>query len=207
MASTPSGGPFSARAVDPSDHEARLIEKSRQGDAASFAQLVSDHQGRVRAYIGGSIHRPDVVDDLAQEVFLSAFRSLDSYKGDAPFGVWLLGIARHKTLMYLRQEVRRLTRETGSVEAVLAPFRVRLVEADEMDLARREREISVLQRCLESLPTGGAEMIADRYFRTRSISDIARDLGKREGAVRMTLLRLRHALRTCVEQRLGKEGA
>jgi RNA polymerase sigma-70 factor (ECF subfamily) len=199
--------PSPDRTVDASDDEGRLIDKSRQGDAAAFTHLVSAHQGRVRAYIGGTVNRPEVVDDLAQEVFLSAFRSLDTYKGEAPFGVWLLGIARHKTLMHLRHEVRRLARETRSLDLVLSDLRVRVLEADEMLLARREREITALQRCLERLPAQGAEMITERYFRARSITDIAQASGKREGTVRMSLMRLRQVLRACVEQRLAKEQA
>ena len=196
----------SAQSGSPAEEEARLIERSRAGDAVAFSQLVGWHQGRVRAYIGGSISRADVVDDLAQEVFLAAFRSLDSYKGDAPLGVWLLGIARHKTLMHVRGEMRRLIRETGSLEGVLAPFRISLLEHDEMDLPRREREINALERCLEGLPAGSAGLVTDRYWKARSIPDIARELGKREGAIRMTLFRLRQALRTCVESRLSEEG-
>jgi|SRR4051812_20357869 RNA polymerase sigma-70 factor (ECF subfamily) len=200
-----SSGPSPARTGDPSEDEARLIERSSRGDAEAFTELVMLHQGRVRAYIGGTIRSPDVVDDLAQEVFLSALRSIDSYKGEAPFGVWLLGISRHKTLMHLRREVRRLARESRSLEVVLAELRLRVLESDELNLARREQEITALQRCLERLPPAGAEMIAARYFRARSISELAQEQGKREGTVRMTLLRLRHLLRTCVEQRLGKE--
>jgi RNA polymerase sigma-70 factor, ECF subfamily len=200
-----------SRPSDPSsstDDEARLVERSRQGDAAAFKHLVAAHQGRVRAYIGGTIGRPEVVDDLAQEVFLGAFRSLDSYKGDAPLGVWLLGIARHKTLMHLRHEVRRLARETRSLDLVLAELRVGMVESDEALLPRREREIAALQACLDRLPAGNAELITDRYFRARSIADIAGATGKREGTVRMTLLRLRQLLRACVERRLaGDEGS
>jgi RNA polymerase sigma-70 factor (ECF subfamily) len=198
-------GPSPDRSADPGDDESRLIEKSRQGDAAAFTHLVSAHQGRVRAYIGGTINRPEVVDDLAQEVFLSAFRSLDSYKGEAPFGVWLLGIARHKTLMHLRHEVRRLARESRSLELVLSDLQLRALEDDEMMLARREQEIAALQQCLERLPPHGAELIAERYFRARSITDLARSAGKREGSLRMTLMRLRQLLRACVEQRLTKE--
>lgn len=197
--------PSADRAVDVTDDEGRLIDKSRAGDAGAFTQLVSAHQGRVRAYIGGTINRPEVVDDLAQEVFLSAFRSLDSYKGEAPFGVWLLGIARHKTLMHLRHEVRRLARESRSLDLVLSDLRVRWLEADEMLMARREREIAALQQCLERLPASGAEMITERYFRARSIADMAKAAGKREGTLRMTLMRLRQALRACVEQRLAPE--
>lgn len=189
------------------DDEARLIERSRGGDAGAFTRLVAVHQGRVRAYIAGSIRRADVVDDLAQEVFLNAFRSLDSFKGEAPFGVWLLGIARLRTLMHLRGEVRRLSREAGTLDAVLAPFRVELMEREANDLAAREREITALQRCLERLPADGAELITERYFKARAVSDIARDLGKREGAIRMTLLRLRQALRACVRDRMTRESA
>jgi RNA polymerase sigma-70 factor (ECF subfamily) len=191
--------------ADPVDDEARLIERSRGGDAAAFTQLVAVHQGRVRAYIGGTVGRPEVVDDLAQEVFIAAFSSLESYKGDAPLGVWLLGIARHKTLMHLRHEVRRLTRETRSVDLVISELRVRMLEADELLIAEREREIAALQACLERLPAGGAELITDRYFRARSIGDIASASGKREGTVRMTLMRLRQMLRSCVEQRLARD--
>lgn len=206
MTSSSSSSPlFPDRGAEGPEDEGRLIDRSRQGDAGAFTQLVVMHQGRVRAYIGGSVSRPDVVDDLAQEVFLSAFRSLDSYKGDAPFGVWLLGIARHKTLMYLRQELRRLARESISVEAVLAPFRVQAVEGDDLELGRREQELAALQRCLNGLPASGAEMITERYFKARSISEIARGFGKREGAVRMSLMRLRQALRDCVQQRMAKE--
>jgi RNA polymerase sigma-70 factor (ECF subfamily) len=197
--------PSPDRSVDASDDEGRLIDRSRQGDAGAFTQLVSAHQGRVRAYIGGTINRPEVVDDLAQEVFLSAFRSLDTYKGEAPFGVWLLGIARHKTLMHLRHEVRRLARESRSLDLVLSDLRVKVLEADEMMMAHREREVLALQRCLERLPANGAELIVDRYFRARSIAEMARASGKREGTVRMTLMRLRQVLRACVEQRLAKE--
>jgi RNA polymerase sigma-70 factor (ECF subfamily) len=187
-----------------SDEEQRLIAEARQGDVRAFSRLVYAHQGRVRAYLGGFIRRADVVDDLAQEVFLNAFRSLDSYKGESPFGIWLLGIARNKALMFVRDEVRRATRESSSVDAVLAPHRAEALEASGADLRRREREILALQSCLESLPPGSADMIAERYFKARSVAEIAQGLGKREGTVRMSLLRVRQALRACVEQRLAR---
>src|SRR5206468_3243368 len=112
-----------------------------------------------------------------------------------------------KTLMHLRQEVRRLARESRSLELVLSELQVRALEADEMLMARREREIAALQRCLERLPDGGAALITARYFHARSISEMARPSGKREGTLRMTRLRLRQLLRACVERRLAPEEA
>jgi RNA polymerase sigma-70 factor (ECF subfamily) len=134
--------PSADRSVDAADDEGRLIDRSRQGDAAAFTQLVSAHQGRVRAYIGGTINRPEVVDDLAQEVFLSAFRSLETYKGEAPFGVWLLGIARHKTLMHSAPRGAPAgPRVALRWNLVLSDLRVKVLEADEMMMAHREREV------------------------------------------------------------------
>jgi RNA polymerase sigma-70 factor (ECF subfamily) len=140
-----------ARAGAPRDRERALIERSRQGDASAFAHLVSTHHVHVRAYIGGWIRRPDVVDELAQEVFVNAFRSLGSFEGDAPFGVWLLRVAHHETLLHLREEARRVSRGSGSLEALLAPMRVKLIHSEEMEIERREREISALERCFEGL--------------------------------------------------------
>jgi RNA polymerase sigma-70 factor (ECF subfamily) len=184
--------------------EADLIDAARRGDAAPFARLVAIHQGRVRAYIAGFIRRPDVADDLAQEVFLTAFRGLDGYQRQAPFGIWLLGIARKKTLVHLRGEWRRLKRESDPVAAALTASEVAALEADELHLVRRERELIALQRCLETLPAPGARIVAERYFEARGIGEIAQVLGKREGAVRMTLSRVRQLLRECVERRLAE---
>jgi DNA-directed RNA polymerase specialized sigma24 family protein len=50
-------------------------------------------------------------------------------------------------------------------------------------------------------------LIAGRYFQNRSVADMARELGKREGAIRMTLLRLRQLLRSCVDERMSGERA
>jgi RNA polymerase sigma-70 factor (ECF subfamily) len=189
------------------DSEERLIERSLAGDMAAFSEIVTAYQRRVRAYVGGLILQPDIVDDLAQEVFLAALRALPSYSPDRPLGPWLLGIARNKVLMYLRSEGRRRSRQAGAVEATLGPYLIALVAAEEEELARRERELEALQRCLASLPAPSARVIQDRYFRARSIPDIARALGRREGAVRMTLLRLRAALRACVQSRVPQEEA
>ena len=201
----------SVRSGSMAEEETRLIERSRGGDAAAFSQLVALHQGRVRAYIGGYIsgsRRRTWSTTWPRRCSWRRSAASTSYKGDAPFGVWLLGIARHKTLMHLRGEVRRLQREIAVARERAGPVpggdaggrRGRSAPAGAGD--RRPRSV-----CLESLPPGSAGLIADRYLRSRSIADIARELGKREGAIRMTLLRLRQVLRTCVETRLRQEGS
>ena len=112
------------------DDEAGLIEAARGGSEEAFCALVRAHQGRVRTYLSRYLSRPEAADDLAQEAFLTAYHSLPSYKGDAPFGLWLLGIARHHALRHLRDERRRRARETGRLRAVLLAFQADEAERD-----------------------------------------------------------------------------
>src|SRR5262245_45961964 len=84
------------------DEESKWIERSRGGSAEAFGHLVLLHQGRIRAYVGQYFRNPDLVDDLAQEVFLTAYRDFGTYKEDLPLAPWLLGIARNRVLNALR---------------------------------------------------------------------------------------------------------
>lgn len=189
------------------DDEHEILARAQRGSVEAFALLVRRHQARVRGYLGGTIRGGDLVDDLAQEVFLAAFRDLASYNGRDPFGIWLLGIARHRALMHLRTEVRRRARETRSAQERLdermGEWGLHAAEGDAADLAGRAGELEALRGCLEALPERSAAILRMHYLEERSAADIARALGKHDAAVRMMLMRVRQALRGCVRQRLA----
>src|SRR5687768_15639796 len=106
--------------------ELELVERSKAGDRQAFARLVAVHQGRVRAYIGRYLRWSDLVDDLAQDVFLAAYRSLPDYDSAAPLNLWLLGIARHRVLRHLRSD----TRARRWFDELLFRGRLARIEAD-----------------------------------------------------------------------------
>lgn len=187
------------------EDESRWIEQSREGSTEAFSQLVLVHQVRVRGYVGRFLRNPDLVDDLAQEVFLTAFRRLHTYRADVPFAMWILGIARYSVLEYLRGEMRRRSR-IARLEAALTGRRIRNLDADRDALDARDLELSALQTCIGDLPEHSASLINEHYYQARTAGEIARRRGDREGTVRMTLLRIRQALRRCIEQKLAVEG-
>jgi RNA polymerase sigma-70 factor (ECF subfamily) len=187
------------------DDEAELIEQARTGSGEAITQLVMMHQGRVRAYIGRYVRNHTVVDDIAQDVFLVAINNLNSYLGEASFDKWLLGIARNRALAHLRDDSRRRKRESGRLEAVTAPWLEKEL-AGQSDCSRAEREISALQDCVKNLPENSAQLISEHYFKGRSSVELAKILGKNEGTLRMTLLRIRQALRDCIQNRLATSG-
>src|SRR5262245_52163192 len=89
-----------------SDIEAALEEIER-GRSDAFGQIVRAYALPLRSYLASQVHHLDDVDDLAQEVFLTALRSLSSYRRGEDFGAWLRGIARNKLLNYFRSMSRR----------------------------------------------------------------------------------------------------
>jgi RNA polymerase sigma-70 factor (ECF subfamily) len=188
-----------------SPDETMLAAEARGGDRAAFAELVRRHQARVRVLISAYLRRPDQVDDLAQDVFLIAFRRLPTYRGEVPPRQWLLGIARKRLLEHLRAEARRDARHRRSLEGVLGARRVLRLEDDE-ELLRAERALTALETCLDALPPEGAGMLRAFYFEASTSGEIARRTGRGESGVRMALLRLRQGLRACLERRLSAEG-
>jgi RNA polymerase sigma-70 factor (ECF subfamily) len=180
------------------DDDFGLVEQARAGSREAFARILDRHQAHVRAFLGRYVGHPDVVDDLAQETFLSAYRSLETYKRESPLRIWLLGIARNRALVHLRDEGRRRAHEGGSLAAALAGWLAGRIESKPGSVASLEGQVSALRTCIERLPEKSAGLVRDFYFKGLSAAQIARDTGRREGAVWVTLMRIREALRNCI---------
>ncbi len=181
------------------DLEKGRLAQARAGSADAFADLVRLHQASVRAFLGRFVRSRDVADDLAQETFLSAFRTLDSYRGESPLRHWLLGIARHRGLEHLRAEAGRRSRPLEGT--ILETLVRRLEEAD--DPAAQEERVIALKSCIGSLAPASREMVREFYYRDHSAGEIARATGRKEGSVWMALVRIRQALRACLHLKLG----
>lgn len=189
------------------DEEGLLVAQARAGSVEAFTRLVGIHQARVRSFLARYVDDHHIADDLAQEAFFSAYRTLQTYDpGDAPLGVWLIGIARNRALTYLRSTVRRRARESGAVEAALSGWKVHRLESETGSPAREDGRIAALEKCMGKLPEQSAAMVENYYFKGLRAAEIARGLGKREDMVRKALMRIRQALRHCVEHRLALEG-
>lgn len=179
--------------------EADLVDQARTGSIEAFTLIVQRFQHRVRGYVAGIVgDRAEVVDDVAQETFLAAYRSLATYDASrVPFGAWLSGIARNRALTFLRDEGRRRRREQDQLEGILASGRLELAE----QLDDRDQRLDALAACLERLPPQSRTLIDARYRRAVELPDLARTSGRAEAAVRMALSRVRDVLRRCIEQR------
>jgi RNA polymerase sigma-70 factor, ECF subfamily len=190
--------------MDPTARDASewpLLEGAQRGDLDAFSELMRRHQAGVRVYLGAHLRDAHVLDDLVQDVFLRAFRSLPTLQDPAAFRSWLTGIAHHRVLEHLRERSRRATREREIFEAFFDHSQIALLEGEDHD-ARKGIELEALRHCLRRLPPEGARLVREHYFKGRKIAAFAEEEGKNESAIRMSLFRLREALRDCMRRRM-----
>ena len=103
------------------DEEDLWIERARRGDVESFSRVVLLRQGYVRAFLGRFTGHPDVVDDLAQETFLRAWRKLETFRAEGRFSTWLFGIAVNEFRARLRRDRRHLWEDLDGQTAETEP--------------------------------------------------------------------------------------
>lgn len=87
--------------------DAALVARAQQGEAVAFEVLVVKYQRRVAATIRRFVRDDQVTEELTQEVFLSAFLALPSFKPEGDFAAWLFTIARNAARSYLRSAQNR----------------------------------------------------------------------------------------------------
>ncbi|HTS72053.1 MAG TPA: sigma-70 family RNA polymerase sigma factor [Terriglobia bacterium] len=84
--------------------EIQCIKRAQQGESEAFGPLVQKHQQRVFSLVYHLVRRRDEVEDLAQEIFIKAFRAIRSYNFQSSFATWLSRIATNHCYDYLRHE-------------------------------------------------------------------------------------------------------
>jgi RNA polymerase sigma-70 factor (ECF subfamily) len=188
------------------DDSASLVEKAKKGSHSAFTELVRLHHAGIRSFLRRFLHGCEATDDLAQEVFLAAYRQLDEYRGPAPFRSWLMGIARNRAMMYMRSEARRRRREEHAVEVAVIQWQAQRLEDSASLQEEHDDTLAALRSCIDELPPASKFVVDQYYFGDESTESIARALNKKSGAVRMMLMRVRRALGKCIAAKLSNQG-
>lgn len=133
------------------DTDAIIVEKVRNGDIDSFEPLVAAYQNKIFAFIYRMVMSVEDARDLTQEAFLQAFRSLDTFRGNAKFSTWLYRIAANKTLDYLRKNQKAGKLEIfgaigGDLSSAGSP------DTNPENIILSEEKIRRLRRLISGLP-------------------------------------------------------
>lgn len=172
--------------------ERRLIAAA-QRDPACFAQLYENNFERIYAFIVRRVHDRDQAEDLTADVFHSALKNLSRFEWrGAPFAAWLFRIAAHaiadRGKRAARFEALKLTEFSTQ-----APVN----DADLDEVEHRAR----LFKLVEKLPADQRRVITMRFAQQKSIAEIAKDVGRSEGAIKQLQFRGLQTLRTMAGKR------
>jgi RNA polymerase sigma-70 factor (ECF subfamily) len=100
--------------------ESGLVEEAARGGREAFAELVRRHERRVYGVVRRMAGDPADADDLAQEVFLTAWKAIGSFRGGSSFYTWLYRIAVNASLTYLKKKGRERNRAAFDENALAA---------------------------------------------------------------------------------------
>ena len=181
-----------------SAEDTALVVNVQRGDHESFARLLDLHLPQVRTFLALRAPSPQLVDELAHDTFVFAYRHLDDFTPGTSFRAWVRAIAWN----LLRAEVQRFAREQNNLDR-LAAWHTEAVLA-ESSSAEPPAEAEHLQHCLDELPDALRELVTLKYRDEHSTDEIAARLQRSLVWVRVALFRVRAQLRECIETKMGK---
>lgn len=163
-----------------------------------YLQLVTKHQSAIYGYIR-SLAPGVEIDDVLQETNIVLWEKSASFEQGTSFKAFAFRVAHLKTLEALRKQRRDhwMAFDTDLLEAIAAQI------TDENEDSSRQ---NALRECLAALEEHDRQLIHARYTESRTVRSIAGSTGRSEGSLQQLFFRIRNALRTCIEQKIIREG-
>jgi RNA polymerase sigma-70 factor (ECF subfamily) len=174
--------------------DASLVQETLDGNQLSFQLLVERYQERIFALVRHYTRNAVELEDIVQDVFIKAFRKLDTFRFDSSFSTWLHRIAVNTSLDFLKRRGRSPVQTVEDPEIVPgmvdAPGTPRTLDAPDARL-EREEIAAVTHATLERLPEIFRTVLILRELEQLAYQEIADVLGISIGTVESRLFRAR----------------
>lgn len=182
------------------DPDALLIDRAKRGEVQAFEMLVVKYQRRIQRLIGRFVRDVDLVEDVAQETFIRAYRALPQFRGESAFYTWLYRIAVNtakKTLVELKRDPvfteSALASRDDDEETSRPEHELSHVETPDAVLASREIAATV-NAAINALPEDLRQAVLLREVEGLSYDEIATAMACPIGTVRSRIFRAREAI-------------
>ena len=192
------------------DTDSALVQRTVAGDPRAYELLVVKYQRRIERLIGRMVRDTDLVQDIAQETFIRAYRALGQFRGDAQFYTWLYRIAVNtakKALVDLRRDpvvTETALRNDDEDETSAVENELTTEETPETVLAAKEIAAAVNQ-AMQALPEELRQAITLREIEGLSYEEIAEAMDCPIGTVRSRIFRAREAISQRVKPLLANQ--
>lgn len=179
-----------------------LISSVLQGDQAAYGELVETYKGYVFTLVLRFIKSREEAEEVAQDIFIKAYRNLADFRGASKFSTWLYTIVNTTCITHLRKkklEVHSLDNEKvfASADNIDSGYSANQVE--------QKSKMSMVTRAIAMLSPDDAEVITLFYKAEQSLEEIGRIMGLEPNTVKVRLHRARQRLKEKMETHFAHE--
>ncbi|AVS95230.1 RNA polymerase sigma factor RpoE [Paracidovorax avenae] len=195
----------------PADSDLQLVERTVSGDQRAYGLLVVKYQRRIERLIGRMVRDSDLVQDIAQETFLRAYRALHQFRGEAQFYTWLYRIAVNtakKALMDIKRNpvISENALRGGEDEDETSRIGHELTTDETPETVMAAQEIAAaVNTAMEALPEDLRQAVTLREIEGLTYEEIAEAMQCPIGTVRSRIFRAREAISARVRPLLEKQ--
>jgi RNA polymerase sigma-70 factor (ECF subfamily) len=177
------------------DADRDLVAAAAKGDLDAFEKLVQRHQTRLVGYLRGLTNSESDAEDLAQEAFLRAYRSLKGFRGTSSFRTWLYQIATNVFRNWLEKRRNQAPVNAGSIDAPPPGMDEPVEPMGEENPEAQHVQRDAIDRALAGLPNDQREAVLLRDVEGFEYREIAEQLGVPLGTVESRIFRGRARLK------------
>lgn len=173
------------------DDDFSLIKKFNEGDINSFSTLINRHREKVRNLIYLTLGNTYYIDDISQEVFISAYRKLKYFRYQSQFTTWLYRVTVNKC----RDHLRKI-----KIRSIFSPFNQDEEFRHSPTLAKEEFDTKeIVRKHVAALPESLRVPLVLKDFEGLSYQEIGESLKIELGTVKSRIFRAREALKKSLE--------
>jgi len=177
--------------------DTEIIKKVLQGEQALFAQLVQRYQQYVFTLVGRFTASREDAEEISQDVFVKAYRSLADFRGDAKFSTWLYTVVRTSCITFLRKKRLDTTsldneRTFLQLESKESGFKANAVE--------RKSRHAMVNAAIHMLSPDDSQVLTLFYKGEQTLEEIGRIMGLDPNTVKVKLHRARNRLKEKMEK-------
>jgi RNA polymerase sigma factor (sigma-70 family) len=177
--------------------EEELVFGLRQGDESAFRELVTQFQDRIFNTALGLLQHHTEAEDIAQEVFIQVFKSIQSFKGESLLSTWIYRITVTKSLDHLRSKKRK--KRFGFLSTLFGDNNMPVYEPEDFNhpgvLQENKEDAAILFKMIDKLPENQRTAFVLNKVEDLSYREIAAILNTTESAVDSLLQRAKQNLR------------
>ena len=185
------------------EQEAAIVRKVLGGDANAFETLVLEYEKNVYNIALRMTGNSEDAADMTQEAFIKAYNSLQSFRGDRKFSVWLYRIVSNVCLDFLRSKNRRPTVSLSVEDDDGEDAQLDVADESQSPELLLDRKLTrdSVRRGLDSLPPDYRQILLLREIQGLSYDEIAQALSLEVGTVKSRIFRARKRLCTFFDRR------